>query len=826
MGRFVAGQGRDRRRARRSRPSSPDKLAWTTRQPVGVVGMITPWNFPVAIPSWKIFPALLAGNGIVLKPSEHGAACAERVRRVRCVEAGVPAALVQVVHGHGRAGRGARRAPRRRRGQLHRLGARPGARWRPARHGGRARSSCRSSSAARTPWSCCADADLDLVVDGALFGAFGTAGQRCTSTSRLDRPPRPSPTSSSSGIAERAERRSCLGDPTRRRRPTSARSSTAAPPDRILGWSSRSRAEQGADGRDRRRAVVEVERLRGRHVRRSRRSCRRRPRPPHRPQTRCSGRSSRCSRSTTSTRRSRSSTTSSTGCRPRSTRATSTPRSGPSITSTPGIVYVNAPTIGAEIPLPFGGTKHTGNGFREAGTRGIEQFSQVEDRLRRLLGPAAEGPDRQPPRRWRTRDEHALDRASRPAPPTGSPATRRGAGRRAVRGHFDIVAGRGRGLVAHRRRRAALPRPRVGHRGHQRRATAIPRVVAAAEAQLAPLMHTSVVTHHQRNIELAERLGAPVPVPRRARRCSSATPGAEAVDGAHQAGPPRDGSAGDHRLPRRRSTAARSAATSLTTAKGKYRAGYEPLLGGVTIAPYAYPLRYGGDEAAAAAALDALDELLALQAPPSTVAAMIVEPVLGEGGYVRPRSRGSRACASGATSTASCSCSTRCRRGIGRTGRPFAAETLRRRARCRAVRQGRSPAGSAARRASSPIATVFDALADGHPRHDVRRQSRCRARPRSRRSTFSNAKAVMPRASRLGEHALDAAQRGLGCRRPGCRPDDRGRARGQSVRSCGATSLLRRRRTRCSRVDRTRTPCGSHPRSPSRMRSGISDSTC
>ena len=43
-----------------------------------------------------------------------------------------------------------------------------------------------------------------------------------------------------------------------------------------------------------------------------------------------------------------------------------------------GIVYVNAPTIGAEIPLPFGGTKHTGNGFREAGTRGIEQFSQVK----------------------------------------------------------------------------------------------------------------------------------------------------------------------------------------------------------------------------------------------------------------------------------------------------------------------------------------------------------------------------------------------------------------------------------------------------------------
>ena len=69
MGRFVAGQGRDATGV--MVPSElPGKLAWTTRQPVGVAGLITPWNFPVAIPSWKCFPALLAGNGIVLKPSE------------------------------------------------------------------------------------------------------------------------------------------------------------------------------------------------------------------------------------------------------------------------------------------------------------------------------------------------------------------------------------------------------------------------------------------------------------------------------------------------------------------------------------------------------------------------------------------------------------------------------------------------------------------------------------------------------------------------------------------------------------------------------------
>ncbi|CAN5230622.1 hypothetical protein BH18ACT4_BH18ACT4_04700 [soil metagenome] len=97
MASFVAGQGRSA--WGETVPSElGDKLCWTTRAPVGVVGMITPWNFPVAIPSWKCFPALLAGNGIVLKPSEHAPVCAEAFVEA-CVEAGVPAELIQVVHG-------------------------------------------------------------------------------------------------------------------------------------------------------------------------------------------------------------------------------------------------------------------------------------------------------------------------------------------------------------------------------------------------------------------------------------------------------------------------------------------------------------------------------------------------------------------------------------------------------------------------------------------------------------------------------------------------------------------------------------------------------
>ena len=97
MARFVAGQGRSPWGD--TVPSELGaKLAWTTRIPVGVVGMITPWNFPVAIPSWKCFPALLAGNGIVLKPSEHSPACAEAFVDA-CVAAGIPTELLQLVHG-------------------------------------------------------------------------------------------------------------------------------------------------------------------------------------------------------------------------------------------------------------------------------------------------------------------------------------------------------------------------------------------------------------------------------------------------------------------------------------------------------------------------------------------------------------------------------------------------------------------------------------------------------------------------------------------------------------------------------------------------------
>ena len=286
-----------------------------------------------------------------------------------------------------------------------------------------------------------ADADLDLVVDGALFGAFGTAGQRCTSTSRLIVHP-----DVADELVEphrRAGRARCvLGDPTRRRhrrRPGHHRRVGRAHRRR---WSTPPSPRAPRSPRGGGCATTSTAARAARSSSRpSSPACK--PTAPHRPRGGVRPGARRCSRSTTSTRPSTSSTASSTACRPPSTPATSTPRSAPSTRIDTGIVYVNAPTIGAEIPLPFGGTKHTGNGFREAGARGIEQFSQVKTVYVDYSGRLQRAQiDNRP--RGRTDD-----RARRPPTPTDD------AGWRAT---TTPVAGVLPGVL--RRRRRARPRAR------------------------------------------------------------------------------------------------------------------------------------------------------------------------------------------------------------------------------------------------------------------------------------------------------------------------------------------------------------------------------
>src|SRR5436189_5430809 len=78
----------------------PDKFGMSVRLPVGVVGVITPWNFPIAIPSWKIAPAIVCGNTVVFKPAEDTPLLAERFVEL-LLEAGLPEGVVNLVHGYG-----------------------------------------------------------------------------------------------------------------------------------------------------------------------------------------------------------------------------------------------------------------------------------------------------------------------------------------------------------------------------------------------------------------------------------------------------------------------------------------------------------------------------------------------------------------------------------------------------------------------------------------------------------------------------------------------------------------------------------------------------
>ena len=184
---LMAGEGR--RMFGDTVPSElPDKWAMSIRQPIGVAGIVTPWNFPIAIPCWKTMPALVAGNTVVFKPSSDAPHCATLLVELMD-EAGFPAGHRQPRHGLGRRGRRRDRRQPRRPGHLvhglvgHRAADRASA---PGRQLKRLSLELGGKNAVVV----LRDADLDLAVDGILWSAFGTTGQRCTACSRVivDRP--------------------------------------------------------------------------------------------------------------------------------------------------------------------------------------------------------------------------------------------------------------------------------------------------------------------------------------------------------------------------------------------------------------------------------------------------------------------------------------------------------------------------------------------------------------------------------------------------------------------------------------------------------------
>ncbi|HXG62767.1 MAG TPA: aldehyde dehydrogenase family protein [Planctomycetota bacterium] len=160
----------------------PDKAGWTMRAPIGVAGLVTPWNFPMAIPAWKTFPALVAGNTVVLKPASDTPYCAELLARV-LAEAGVPPGVFNLVHGRGsEVGAALVRHPDVR--VLSFTGSSAAGRE-IAGAAGPALKRLSLELGGKNAQIVMDDADLDLALEGALWGAFGTTGQRCTATSRL-----------------------------------------------------------------------------------------------------------------------------------------------------------------------------------------------------------------------------------------------------------------------------------------------------------------------------------------------------------------------------------------------------------------------------------------------------------------------------------------------------------------------------------------------------------------------------------------------------------------------------------------------------------------
>ena len=178
---FFLGEGR--RLYGQTVPSEmPDKQLFTFRTPVGVAAIVTAGNFPVAVPSWYIVPALVCGNAVVWKPAEYTPATAEAFTQL-LLHAGLPDRRLQP--GARRRRADVRRAwsARSTKACVDKIGFTGSSRGRASigELAGRHLQSPCLELGGKNPLVVMPDADLDLAVEGALFSGFGTAGQRCTS---------------------------------------------------------------------------------------------------------------------------------------------------------------------------------------------------------------------------------------------------------------------------------------------------------------------------------------------------------------------------------------------------------------------------------------------------------------------------------------------------------------------------------------------------------------------------------------------------------------------------------------------------------------------
>jgi alpha-ketoglutaric semialdehyde dehydrogenase len=344
-----------------------NKFCLTIRQPKGVVACITPWNFPTAIPNWKIAAALVCGNTVVFKPASNTAMCATEV--VRAYEAaGVPPGVLNLVTGSGgTVGNALIDDPRVR--AISFTGGVDTGRGVNVR-GAQGLKAVHLELGGKNPMIVMDDANLPLALEGLLFGAFGTAGQRCTATSRLILHERVY--DHFLGMLDERVKKLRLGNPLDPATDVGPVAS-ADQEKKVLEYIAigKKEAKLRLGGSKLSGGIYD----KGHYI------------APTVFET------------------------------PHGTRISKEEIFGPvlSVIKVPsyeeavrvandveyglsssiytkdvnlafravneldcGITYVNAPTIGAEVQLPFGGTKHTGTGGREAGSVAVEEFTEIK----------------------------------------------------------------------------------------------------------------------------------------------------------------------------------------------------------------------------------------------------------------------------------------------------------------------------------------------------------------------------------------------------------------------------------------------------------------
>ncbi|MFI5414552.1 MAG: aldehyde dehydrogenase family protein [Candidatus Lutacidiplasmatales archaeon] len=364
---YMAGEGR--RLAGETIPSELHrKFCLTVRQPKGVVACITPWNFPTAIPNWKIAAALICGNSVVFKPASNTALCAVEVVRAY-EEGGVPPGVLNLVTGPGGVVGNALVSHPKVQAISFTGGVETGREVYV--RGAQQLKMVHLELGGKNPQIVMDDANLPLALEGVLFGAFGTSGQRCTATSRLIVHETVYDEFLGMLLARLAKFR--VGDPLD---PSTDMGPVASADQerKVLEYIAIAKTEGGKlvfGGSKRSGGIYD----RGYFI------------DPTVFETRHGSRISKeeIFGPVLSVLKARDyedavriandvdyglSSSIYTKDVNRAFRAVQELEAG--------ITYVNAPTIGAEVQLPFGGVKNTGNGGREAGSAAVEEFTEIK----------------------------------------------------------------------------------------------------------------------------------------------------------------------------------------------------------------------------------------------------------------------------------------------------------------------------------------------------------------------------------------------------------------------------------------------------------------